>query len=182
MLKARSRTVDVFLSHSAADKKLAERLSRGLDAHGLSVWLDRRELTPGSDLRREIEEAIQKADHILLLIGHREPDEAQQLTWRVALEAVWQDPEKRFIPVLHHGADLPAFVVSGSSSREAAIPVVRIEDGRNLREVVDTIVEIVKGEPTQKAVFKRGEDEVRVKEAERSHRLLDIRRYALSLK
>jgi hypothetical protein len=104
MLKARSRTVDVFLSHSAADKKLAERLSRGLDAHGLSVWLDRRELTPGSDLRREIEEAIQKADHILLLIGHREPDEAQQLTWRVALEAVWQDPEKRFIPVLHHGA------------------------------------------------------------------------------
>ena len=50
--------MDVFLSHSAADKKLAERLSRGLDVHGLSVWLDRRELTPGSDLRREIEEAV----------------------------------------------------------------------------------------------------------------------------
>ena len=181
MLEARSITVDVFLSHSAADKRLAERLSTGLEAHGLSVWLDRRELTPGSDWRHEIDEAIRKAGHILLLIGRQEPDEAQQLTWRVALEAVWQDPKKRFIPVLHHGADLPAFVVSGSS-RDAAIPVVRIEDGRNLRDVVGTIVDVVKGEPTQKVVFERGEDEVKVKAAERSHRLLDIRRYALSLK
>lgn len=179
MLKAGSRTVDVFLSYSAADQKLADRLRRGLDAHGLSVWFDS-QLNPGSAWRHEIEEAIRKADHIVLLIGHREPDEGQQLTWRVALEAVWQDPEKRFIPVLHHGADLPAFVVSGSS-RDSAIPVVRIEDGRNLRDVVETIVDIVKGEPTAKAVFERGKVEVKVKEAERSHRLLDIRRYALSL-
>ncbi len=136
--------MDVFLSHSAADMKLAERLTRSLKGQGLSVWFDGHELAPGSDWQHEIEEAIRSAKNVVLLIDRqREPDEVQDFTWRAALEAAWQDARKRLIPVLRRGAELPKFVLSSRPSDE--IRVVRLEDARALRGVVETIVELANG-------------------------------------
>ncbi len=108
--------MDVFLSHSAADMKLAERLTKGLEGRGLSVWFDGRELSSGDDWRHEIEEAIRSARNVVLLIDRqRKPDDVQEFTWRAALEATWQDERKRMIPVLRRGAELPGFVLSSSA-------------------------------------------------------------------
>lgn len=140
--------MDVFLSHSAADTKLAERLTRGLERHGLSVWFDGRELSPGSDWRHEIEDAIRSARNVVLLIDRQpRPDNVQEFTWQAALEAAWQDERKRLIPVLRRGAELPGFVLSGSSGND--VPVVRIEDARALRDVVEDIVELADGAATR---------------------------------
>lgn len=183
--------MDVFLSHPTAESKLAERLSKGLEGRGLSVWFDLEKLAPGSNWRHETEKAIHDAGHILLLIGPKEPDEIQQFTWRTALEAVWEDPEKHLIPVLYHGADLPAFVLSGSTRDE--IEVLRLEDPQYLQVVIDAIAKIVRGEqaelvrkkkveiksvagkPTTVTGVIEGGD--KGKEAgDRSYRLLDLRR------
>ena len=142
--------MDVFLSHSAADEKLAERLVSSLEKRGLSVWHDEKATAPGSDWRRETERAIRSAGNLVLLIDrHRTPDQAQQFTWQAALEAVWQDTDKVLIPVLRRGAELPRFALSGGAPQ-----VVRLEDARNLRGVAEAIYEIAR---SRAAIRRRGE-------------------------
>ncbi len=142
--------MDVFLSHSTADMKLAERLTKGLEGQGLSVWFDGHELSPGGDWRHEIEQAIRSARNVVLLIDRkREPDNVQEFTWRAALEAAWQDARKRLIPVLRRGAELPRFVLSGSSG--STVPVVSLEDARALQGVVETIVQLANGKEARRA-------------------------------
>ena len=139
--------MDVFLSHSAADKKLAERLTKGLEGRGLSVWLDEHELSPDSDWQHEIEKAIRSARNVVLLFDRqRKTDNVQEFTWRAALEAAWEDARKRLIPVLRRGADLPKFVLSGSAGDD--VRVVRLEDARVLGGAVEDIVKLANGGTT----------------------------------
>src|SRR5947209_4640804 len=114
--------MEAFLSYSSADKKLAERLRKELTRDGLSVWSDESLIAPGEKWQQRIEEAIRSSDSILVLVGPRERvDEAQQFTWRVALEAVWKDSSKRLVPILLRGAELPSFVRSGTLGKVRAI-------------------------------------------------------------
>ncbi len=57
----------VFLSHSHQDKRVARRLVRRLRAHGLRVWIDERELPPGTTLTAAIQEQIKSADMLLVV-------------------------------------------------------------------------------------------------------------------
>jgi hypothetical protein len=133
--------VEAFLSHSSAYKKISEGLRAELRRQGLSVWSDNGNGT--GDWQRRIEDAIQSASVILVLVGPRDGvDKDQQLTWMVALEAVWQDPGKRLVPILLKGAELPAFVYSGTSGK---IQAVRVEDPRDLRSAAQAISEVLKG-------------------------------------
>jgi hypothetical protein len=117
----------LFLSYSAANKKVAERLRWALEREGLSVW-SAQNATSDSDLRRQMEEAIRSAEAILVLVGPREkPDKVQQFTWQEALEAVWKDPGKRIIPLLIGDAKIPAFVFSNGVPSKA----IRISDPRD---------------------------------------------------
>ena len=135
----------IFLSYASADKKLAERLKEELVKSGLSVWSDS-DMTAGEDRRRRIEGAIRSASEILVLVGPKNVDDPwQQLTWRAALEAVWQDPDKRLIPILLRGADLPAFVLSGTSGNLKAI---RVTHPRRIRSVAQVILDLIRGDRT----------------------------------
>ena len=170
--------MDVFLSHSAADKKLAERLTQSLEEQGLSVWFDDHELKAGDDWHQAIEQAIDSARNVVLLIDRqREPDRVQDFTWRAALQAAWQDERKRLIPVLRRGAELPKFVLSGSSGR--TIPVIRLEDGRALRGVVEEIAKLANG---KRAPRVEAPSEPPPLKSDRSVRLDEIERYARALK
>jgi len=116
----------LFLSYSAVNKKVAERLRRELEREGLSVW-SAQNATSDSDPRRQLEQAIRSAEAILVLVGPREqPDEVQQFTWQEALEAVWKDSGKRIIPLLIGDAKVPAFVFSSGVPSQA----IRISDPR----------------------------------------------------
>jgi len=131
-----------FISYASADKKVAERLRDELVKSGLSVWSDS-DMTAGEDRRQRIESAIRSASEILVLVGPKYVDDPwQQFTWRAALEAVWQDPDKRLIPILLRGADLPAFVLSGTSGKLEAI---RVDDPRNVRGTAQAILDLLGG-------------------------------------
>jgi hypothetical protein len=130
-----------FLSYSAANKGFASKLREELTRLGLPVWSDDGE--PNAKWSERIEAGVRSASDLLLLIGPRDgngKDEKQEITWRVMLEAVWQDQDrsKRLIPILLKDAALPPFVLSAfklSSMDGAEIPIIRL---RNLRDVGDT--------------------------------------------
>lgn len=137
--------MDIFLSYSAADRKMAARLRKEFEKRGLSVWHEQGHSESPPEWRRKIEEGIRCADNILVLIGaRREPDEAQQATWMRAVEAVWEDSRKRLIPILLRDAEPPAFVRSGSRS---SLQAVRIAEPGDLSKVVDRIVGVVQSAP-----------------------------------
>jgi len=130
--------VKVFLSYSHADKTLAGKLRRSLEERGLSFNDPGESSTNGTSWRQQVEEAIESADAILLLLSPRKKaDEQQQLTWRLALQNVWANPAKRMIPILLQDAELPPFVRSGASGD--FVQAIRLRDPRDFDRVVDAI-------------------------------------------
>lgn len=144
--------MNVFLSYSSADRKLAEQLREELGSQGLSVWSDH--LIPaGTSWQDRLEDAIRSADSILVLVGPKSgTDEAQQFTWRTSLETVWQNSDKRLIPILLRGAELPPFL-SGRNS-------VRIDDPdpQAVGKVAQAVAKLVQGNPTLEKKWKSGTD------------------------
>ncbi len=59
--------MDCFLSHSSANRTAAVRLEQGLEAGGLSVWLDNSEGRLGVLLANELQAAIRDARVVVLL-------------------------------------------------------------------------------------------------------------------
>lgn len=130
----------VFLSYSHADKSFAAKLRRALEEEGVVFNDPGESRVNGSPWRQQVEEAIRSADAILLLLGPRQKvDEPQQLTWRMALEAVWKDPSKRWIPILLRDAKLPAFVRSGAA--DADVRAIRIRGEKDLDRAFNAILE-----------------------------------------
>jgi hypothetical protein len=129
----------VFLSYPTANQKLADRLRAELSRDGLSISaFDARERA-GVEWRKQVEPMIRAADDILILVGprRRSPDEAQQLEWQVALQAVWQDPKKRLIPVLVRDAAPPPFVFGDYAGDETK--VIRLLDPKDVRGAAEAI-------------------------------------------
>lgn len=129
--------MQVFLSYSHADKSLAAKLRRSLEERGLSF--NSPGANAGDSWRQQLEGAIRTSDAILLLLSPRQRiDEQQQLTWRLALEAVWADPAKRLIPILLQDAELPAFVRSGASGD--SIQAIRVREPKDLTLAAQAIL------------------------------------------
>jgi len=59
--------MDAFISHSSSDARLAARIERTLEDHGLEIWLDRSEIRLGQLLRNELQTAIRESRVIILL-------------------------------------------------------------------------------------------------------------------
>ena len=59
--------MDAFISHSSSDARLAARIERTLEDHGLEIWLDRSEIRLGQLLRKELQTAIRESRVIILL-------------------------------------------------------------------------------------------------------------------
>jgi hypothetical protein len=84
----------VFLSHSHHDKRVARRLVRRLNAHGIKVWIDERELRVGATLTSSIRAQIQDSD-ILLVVASQASANSK---W-VGLELDFaRDHDKTIIP------------------------------------------------------------------------------------
>jgi hypothetical protein len=59
--------IDAFISHSSANRSVAVRLEKALEAGGLSVWLDDSEIRLGVLLGKELRDSIRNARVLLLL-------------------------------------------------------------------------------------------------------------------
>lgn len=94
-------THQVFISHASEDKPFAEELRKALQDHGVTSWIDHRELTAGGELEQEIQDAIREAKVCLTVWTLH----ALNSDW-VDKETLWAMGEKekredyKFIPLL----------------------------------------------------------------------------------
>lgn len=136
--------IDAFITHSIGERMRARRLEKILRQHGISTWLDTASpRRPKAELRK----VVQGARNFVVLLGPKvEVTEKQRDEWAFALEAVWQDANKRFIPILLEGAKVPAFIRSATSEERPVVPL-RIDDpNRNWDDAVASLIRILRSE------------------------------------
>src|SRR6266436_6402506 len=75
---------DVFISHSAQDKKVAETICGALEESGIQCWVAPRDVRPGRSFPGEITRAIQQSK-VMLLIFSRHSNSSEQVLREVQL-------------------------------------------------------------------------------------------------
>src|SRR6266513_877879 len=75
---------DVFISHSAQDKKVAETICSALEQGGIQCWMAPRDVRPGRSFPGEITRAIQQSK-VMLLIFSRHSNSSEQVLREVQL-------------------------------------------------------------------------------------------------
>ncbi len=69
---------DVFISHSAKDKKVAESICQALEKDGVSCWIAPRNITPGRKWGGSIIDAI-NGSKVMVLVFSKNANESQQI-------------------------------------------------------------------------------------------------------
>ena len=59
----------VFISHSSADRAIAEQICSFLEGHGLPCWVAPRDVTPGKNYGAAILDAIDECSVFLLILS-----------------------------------------------------------------------------------------------------------------
>jgi tetratricopeptide (TPR) repeat protein len=96
----------IFISHATADDAFVADLRRMLEGQGLTIWVDSRNLRGGNKLNPAIEQAIQTARQILVVISPQtvnSPWVRQEIKQALAVEQQRQDDGYRVIPLLLPG-------------------------------------------------------------------------------
>ncbi len=142
-----SNVKKVFVSSSSQDRELAKQLTQKLQAHGISTASVSTTLALGMDWQQEIEQAVKSSDAIVVFIDPKhEPDRYQQFEWSTALEAEWENPDKRMIPLLMHDAEPPSFL-SGKLALRVRNPKKEWE------KAVEELICVLKNEQTAEGKF-----------------------------
>lgn len=137
------KDLDAFISYARHEEAWATQLSEALNAAGLATWIDKARLGVGSDWRSALEDAARHANNIIVFVGRqKEPDAAQSREAEAVLQAVWEDPSKRVIPILMGDVDPPGFVRSAAGGEIQAIRVA--DPRRDFKKAVDDLLRVLR--------------------------------------
>ncbi len=137
----------VFVSYSSQDPELVQQLTQELQTHGISTFSVAEALTLGAGWQQKVEQEVKSADAVIVLVyPKREPDRYQQFEWSVALEAAWENPDKRIIPLLMRNAEPPSFL-SGKLALRVRNPK------KEWKKAVEELIHVLKNEQTEGAEF-----------------------------
>ena len=75
---------NVFISHSAQDRNVSEKICAALEQDGISCWIAPRDVRPGKSFPGEITRAIQQTK-VMLLIFSRHSNSSEQVLREVQL-------------------------------------------------------------------------------------------------
>jgi TIR domain len=89
----------VFISHAAADGKLAKALAKSLKQEKIEAWLDDTELMPGDDWRAASATAMEESDAVVVLMS-KHSDKSPNVTRDIQYVLCSPKMEGRVIPVL----------------------------------------------------------------------------------
>ncbi len=98
----------IFISHATADDAFVRDLRQALESLGLSVWVDSRNLRGGGKLAREIEQAIEAARQVIVVLSPRtinSPWVRKEIRKALEVEKQRDDDEYRMIPLLLPGVE-----------------------------------------------------------------------------
>jgi tetratricopeptide (TPR) repeat protein len=112
-IKISEEKYDLFFSYNRIDKPAIVELASRLEADGMRVYLDIRDLRAGEDFQKALEAAMDESAAIAVFFGQSGKSPWQNEESQVALKLRDQDPSKRIIPILLPGASpdkLPYFL------------------------------------------------------------------------
>ncbi len=106
-----SEPIQVFLSHTSADNKIAKRVAEDLQQAGIDVWLDEAEVKAGDRIIAKMAEGIRKSKFLVVILSEK----SQESNWvekevGVMLHEEVESGEKRVIPIRLDGSKLPSFL------------------------------------------------------------------------
>lgn len=101
----------IFVSHSHRDKPVVERIVLRLEAEGHDVWVDTRELQPGDNLQRKIEEEVKAAEALVVVVSSNS-FRSKWVQYEFSAMALGElsKGERRIIPVKIDQSDVPSYL------------------------------------------------------------------------
>src|SRR5438477_11568809 len=64
-----SPPLKIFISHSHKDQEAVDKIVTRLELDGHDVWMDRLQLKPGDNFQRKIQEGLNEADVLLVVLS-----------------------------------------------------------------------------------------------------------------
>ena len=127
----------VFISYSHADKDFVDRLAAHLVKARAHVWVDRWELRVGDSLIAKIQEAIQTASALIVILS-QESFKSEWCNKELNAGLVRELEEKRVIvlPLLLEDCEMPLFL------REKMYADFRTNFGEGLKQVLEAIAKV----------------------------------------
>ena len=104
----------VFISHASKDDAFVKELRVALEGHGIPVWVDSRNLRGGSKLAPEIDEAIEQARQVIVVLSPNtvnSPWVRKEISKAVNVEKQRQDDGYRVVPLLLPGIEPAALAL-----------------------------------------------------------------------
>jgi hypothetical protein len=92
---------EIFISYAREDKDFVQRLCRAFEKKGRDAWIDLEGIVPSAEWRREIFEAIEAADAIIVVMT---PHSAASATCTAEIAHALKN-NKRIIPLLREDVD-----------------------------------------------------------------------------
>jgi len=139
----RTRTYDVFLSYNTRDYAAVERVGRWLQAHGLTCFMDRWYLAPGTPWPAALEAKLKDSRAVAVFLGPGEMGRWQQREQYLALNRQASSGIP-IIPVLLPGSDPPLGFLSLNTWVDLR---ARLDDERQLK----TLAAAVRGQAPAEA-------------------------------
>jgi hypothetical protein len=101
-------TRSIFISHASKDDEFVRELRLALEAHQLPVWVDSRNLRGGHKLAPEINEAIEQARQVIVVLSPNtvnSPWVRREIQKALEVERRPKDEGYRVIPLLLPGIE-----------------------------------------------------------------------------
>ena len=127
--------MQVFISHSYKDKKIAKELSSRLSAAGVNIWLAEEEILPGENFSLEVGKALERSEAIVILLS---PDAVGSSNVRSEIAYALSSPkfEGRVVPVvIKPTTGIPWFL------RTFPMLHLRGAQSQSIREIAEKVVE-----------------------------------------
>lgn len=104
----------IFISHASKDDNFVKDLRQALEDLGLSVWVDSRELIAGNKLAPEIDQAIEQARQVIVVLSPNtvnSPWVRKEIKKALEVEQTRKDDGYRVIPLLLPGIEPSALAL-----------------------------------------------------------------------
>lgn len=103
--------VELFLSHTSADKPFARELRATLNPHQVNVWVDEYEIRVGESLISKISDRIRESDFLgVVLSPDSVPSEWVQREVNIALTEEISNAKVKVLPILYRECEIPPFL------------------------------------------------------------------------
>src|SRR5262245_8642623 len=101
----------VFISHASKDDDFVKTLRLALEAHRVPVWVDSRNLRGGAKLAPEISDAIERAEHFIVVLSPNTISSSwvrREIQKALEVEKQRADDGYRLIPLVLPGSEATA--------------------------------------------------------------------------